>query len=519
MRPVTRLPGMSDLSQESWLRKRKIQDSLAELFGSYGYRQLDTPILEPTELFLRKSGGELASRLYSFTDPKSNAASLRPEFTSPIMRHYLEHQDGIDLPARWQYAGPVFRCEDHGQAGGQFTQIGAELLGAPSILADVEILDLAARVPACFGLSGCSLEVSDLVVVHSVLDAVGVSERAKSLIVNSASSLREGRKSVPSVLERAAALHVTDRSGDTVAVRAMELGKGEEGEEMGGPLAGPGTGERDRGPMIERDNDQYLGQAIAGLDDSQARNVILGIMQWSAADQLGQRDPSEVVDRLLRKLRGGDNPDSLRRALELVSDLAGVRGGPEKAIPEVRKVVQESGARHDALDRFEEFLGLAVSHTEVDKGVVIDFGLVRGLAYYNGLLFDVTHPDMAQPLGGGGRYDALARALGADGQLPALGFAYNLDALHSLVYGRSPLPEDNSNVSAVLVCADGPASHRQALRAAHDLRREGVRAELDVSAQNVDQSIARARRRGIPQVIAVDENGQQSKIKVITQSW
>ena len=81
MRPVTRLPGMFDLSQESWLRKRKIQDILTELLGSYGYVQLDTPILEPTELFLRKSGGELASRLYSFTDPKSNAVSLRPEFT------------------------------------------------------------------------------------------------------------------------------------------------------------------------------------------------------------------------------------------------------------------------------------------------------------------------------------------------------------------------------------------------------------------------------------------------------
>ena len=489
MRPVTRLPGMFDLSQESWLRKRKIQDSLAELFGSYGYRQLDTPILEPTELFLRKSGGELASRLYSFTDAKSNAVSLRPEFTSPIMRHYLEHQDGIDLPARWQYSGPVFRCEDHGQSGGQFTQMGAELLGASSVLADVEILDLAARVPTCLGLSGCRLEVSDLDVVHSVLDAVGVSERAKSLIVNSASSLREGRKSVPGVLERAAALHVTDRSGDTV------------GAWSGG-----------------RDNDQYLGQAIAGLDDSQARNVILGIMQWSAADQLGQRDPGEVVDRLLRKLKGGDNPDSLRRALELVSDLAGIRGRPEEAIPAVRKVVQKSGAEPSALDRFEEFLGLAVSQTEVENGVVIDFGLVRGLAYYNGLLFDVTHPEMAQPLGGGGRYDALARALGADSLLPALGFAYNLDALHSLVYGRTPAPEDNSNVLAALVCADGPASHRQALHAVQDLRREGVRAELDVSVQGVDRAIAQARRRGIPQVIAVDENGQQSRIKVISQS-
>lgn len=60
-----------------------------QLIGSYGYRYLETPILESTELFLRKSGGELASRMYSFTDAGSNSVSLRPEFTSPIVRHYL----------------------------------------------------------------------------------------------------------------------------------------------------------------------------------------------------------------------------------------------------------------------------------------------------------------------------------------------------------------------------------------------------------------------------------------------
>ena len=471
MRPVARIPGMSDLSQESWERKRKLQDSLAELIVNYGYQHLDTPILEPTELFLRKSGGELASRLYSFTDPKSNAVSLRPEFTSPIMRHYLEHRTSVELPARWQYSGPVFRYEEHQEFGGQFTQVGAELLGASTVLADVEILDLAARVPARIGLSAYSLEVSDLDVVHSVLDAVGVSERAKSFIVNSASSLREGRSSVAGVLERATALHMTGREGD----------------------------------------DEYLGQAIAGLDDSQARNVILGIMQWSAADQLGQRDPGEVVDRLLSKLRGGDDPSSLRRALELVSDLAGVRDSPEQAISDVRRVVREAGARHDALDRFEELLVLAASQPEVRETIVIDFSLARGLAYYNGLLFDVTHPEMPHPLGGGGRYDALARALGSDTPLPALGFAFNLDSLQSLVYGSKKPSGYMPSITATLVWANSPAGHRQALRTLQDLRRDGAIAELDVSGQDVHRAIARARKRGITEVIEIDEHAHQTR--------
>ena len=86
---VSRLQGMNDLSEDAWRQKQDLQERLCQLLGGYGYRQLETPVLEPTELFLRKSGGELASQLYSFTDAGSNSVSLRPEFTSPIMRRGL----------------------------------------------------------------------------------------------------------------------------------------------------------------------------------------------------------------------------------------------------------------------------------------------------------------------------------------------------------------------------------------------------------------------------------------------
>ena len=58
--------------------------------------------------------------------------------------------------------------------------------------------------------------------------------------------------------------------------------------------------------------------------------------------------------------------------------------------------------------------------------------MVHGLAYYNGVIFEVSHPKWAGTLGGGGRYDTLSRALGGSEAVPALGFAYNLDALISI---------------------------------------------------------------------------------------
>ena len=181
------------MTRESWLRKRNLQDSLTSLISSYGYRFLETPLLESTELFLRQSGGDLASRMYSFVDAGSHQVSLRPEFTSPIMRHYLEDAPDLPLPARFQYAGPVFRYDlSHPDGSGQYTQVGAELIGAAGVVADAELLSLAAEIPACAGLHDCQIELADLDVLHSILDVVQVSDLARSFIMASVPQLRSG---------------------------------------------------------------------------------------------------------------------------------------------------------------------------------------------------------------------------------------------------------------------------------------------------------------------------------------
>ena len=98
MQPVRRLPGMRYESPQDLARRTAVQDGLRGLFSSHGYQCIDTPLLEPTELFLRKSGGELAARMYTFTDPGGNLVSLRPEFTSSAIQYYLERADTRRCP-------------------------------------------------------------------------------------------------------------------------------------------------------------------------------------------------------------------------------------------------------------------------------------------------------------------------------------------------------------------------------------------------------------------------------------
>ena len=467
---------MQDLSQESWRHKRELQDRLLDFIASYGYRCLETPILESTELFLRKSGGELASRMYSFTDAGSNSVSLRPEVTAQIMRHYLEHSSEMPLPARWQYSGPVFRYDASQTDGtGQFTQVGAELLGSAAVLADVELLGLAAGVPAHVGITGSSLELADLDVLHSLLDSVGLSERAVSFIIGSVPLLRKGRQEVPAVLEQARRLNFTG------------LGAAEE---------------------------NHLGQAVKELEDEQARKVLQGLLQWTAADQLGQRDPEEVVDRLLRKVRGTDDEGSLQRGLELASDLAAVRGEPGSAMEAVRALLREARADTTPWDRLGEVLDLLLTEPGMAGTVVLDFGLVRGLAYYNGVIFEISHPQWPSGLGGGGRYDGLAGALGSPEPVPALGFAFNLEALLALTGGPDSRDEPSPVTPGALVLAQDSSSYREALRACQELRQQGIQAELDIGDRGLSEALKYAAAEGIAQVVVVHQDGQRTSHQV-----
>ena len=450
---------MRDLADEACLSKQAVERRLSDVIGRYGYRPLDVPVLESTELFLRKSGGDLASQMYSFADPGSNAVSLRPEFTSAIMRHYLEitADTGQNPVARWQYAGPVFRYDlghpPPADNSGQFTQVGAELVGSNSILADAELLSLAADVPAELGIKDYHLRLADLDVLDSVLDTVGLSDRARAFIIANMNRIGDSADNLAATLRRADELHI---------VAGREL----------------------------HNEETDLASAVADLPDDAARAVLSGFMRWNNSPDtpLGRRSPDEIVDRLLRKLRGGDASDAIERGLALAGQLAGVNGEPADALQQARAIVSASGADATSIDRLAELVELIGAEPSIAGRLVIDFSLARGIAYYNGIIFDVTHgPDNAV-LGGGGRYDALALALGGSDVVPALGFAYTLESLLSVMPADNvPLPD----VDAVLVSPSEGRANADALRAAADIRNRGGVAILDVSGQETAANYSR----------------------------
>ena len=457
---------------------KSCQDRLREFFTLHGYDVLDTPVIEPTELFLRKSGGELAARMYNFTDPGGNQVSLRPEYTASIVRRYLQDDSPSPLPMRVQYAGPVFRYQEDSKASRQFTQVGAELLGASSPRADAEILVISCGALSGVGLRGLRLELGDLGVLRLLLESLGLSERAIVFIMSSMSDLKTGEPGLSRARERASQLR-----------------------------------------LLATDSRQtYLSSAIGDMGEEKARELLRGFLEWSdSGGAPGQRDPSEVVERLLRILRGIDDPAKLQSGLGLASEIANITGEPETCLSEAENLIRARGLSASILDRLKRVIGLlndGQGHAH-DGEIVLDLGLARSLAYYTGIVFEIMHPSLESSLGGGGRYDGLAKALGGPSNVPALGFAYTLEHVLDAIGRSAESPQSTGDAgNRVLMRPEVDEVYKRALEMAGELRDKGTPVEMEVCGWGMEECLAYAKASGITEVISVDRDGKSTSSRV-----
>jgi histidyl-tRNA synthetase len=134
---------------------------------SAGYKLIELPIFEETELFTRGVGEStdvVSKEMYTFEDRGGRSITLRPEGTAGVARSVIEH--GLDrgqLPVKVFYRGPFFRAE-RPQAGRyrQFFQFGIEAIGVSDPLLDVEVISLADRSFRALGLRDFHLDISSL---------------------------------------------------------------------------------------------------------------------------------------------------------------------------------------------------------------------------------------------------------------------------------------------------------------------------------------------------------------------
>ena len=158
---------MNDILPPDSARWEWFEGKVRHLMARYAYRNIRTPIVEPTALFVRGLGEVtdiVEKEMYSFEDRlNGEALTLRPECTAGVVRAVVEHNLLYEGGKRLYYMGPMFRHE-RPQRGRyrQFHQVGAEVLGFGGPEVDAELILLASALFKELGLSDIRLELNSL---------------------------------------------------------------------------------------------------------------------------------------------------------------------------------------------------------------------------------------------------------------------------------------------------------------------------------------------------------------------
>ncbi|MEW4456964.1 ATP phosphoribosyltransferase regulatory subunit [Roseibium algicola] len=382
---------MSGAAQVTGLAPEKIETVLG-LFKAAGHDEVSPPILQPADVFLDLTGEDIRRRLYLTSGTDGLDLCLRPDFTIPVCRHHLA-QEAVKLPAAYCYNGPVFRQRPDGL--GEIPQLGAESLGRTDTAeADADLLALSVKALEEFGLSDIVIRIGDETLFAAVLEGLDL----------------------PTVWRR----RLRDLFGETDRLTAAIT-----------RMAGASSSDDDS-------RDVRLGflSALEGADPEAAHAVVEDLLSIAGISAVGGRTPSEIADRFLEQAALASGARGHDKAAETLSAYLALKADGASAAGMLRDFSRDFGLGLDTpIAAFEQRLA-ALEAKGIDPArltFAAEFG--RRLDYYSGFVFEIhaVNPPVEGPLVGGGRYDKLVTLLGAEDDVPAIGFSMWLDRIAASV--------------------------------------------------------------------------------------
>lgn len=390
----------------------------------YGYELIEMPIIEDADLFLTKAGDEVAERLLTF-ERNGHVLTLRPEFTAAAAHRYITgEQTGA---ARWGFKGAIFAdYPDDKDRHSQRYSVGAELIGMAGAMAEAEIITMAVRGVEQAGIADWQLVVGHVGLTRQLLARYGLDPRTQRHILSSRHELKHG-------------------GDDAQAALMARL-------------------------------DQYLWQTPQQADDDAISqtgtqsmlDVLLNTSRASAT--MGGRTRHDIARRLLRKRQQAAQKHQIDDALRFLGRWMAINASVQIGAAAIEAEIGDDAGGRAIFAEWLTMLDLLEAAGLDRQRIVIQPDLARTWDYYTGVVFDVRTANGVS-LAGGGRYDELPRLIGAEDDIPAVGFAYQIEA----IMANADDLADNSPVYRLLY---DDATVAGAMRWATALRGRGVRLVL-----------------------------------------
>ncbi len=399
------LKGFRDFFPEEMARRSYLFDVWRRVARRFGFVEFDGPPLESLELYTRKSGAEIVEQLYTFEDKGGRNVALRPEMTPTLARMMAARAVTLPKPIKWFSIPQLFRYErnQRGRLREHF-QLNVDIVGAPEVEADAELLAVAIEIQRELGL--------------------------------------------------------------------------------------------DKTDVVARVNDRRVVQGVlAELEIASERVPAV----YAALDKF-RKVPRESFEQLLQDVRVSPS------AVKVLSRLC---GGEVDVLEWCDEHLKEGSSLEAAtsLARYRQLLG----EVELSDFVELDFSIVRGLAYYTGIVFELyDRKGKERAICGGGRYDELIHSLGGP-KLEALGFGMGDVVLSLMLEDRGLLPASPPRIE-VAVIPVGRELASAARKVTAMLRRAGLSAETPFTPAGVGKDLKAASRDGarFAVIIGPDEWSEDS---------
>ena len=153
------LKGFRDFYPGEQSARREVTDAIEDAASRYGFREIATPALERTEMYVDKSGEEIVEELYAFEDKGGRGVSLTPELTPTVARMVVAKGQELSKPIKWMSTRPFWRYEQVQQGRfREFYQTNIDVFGSSAPEADAEVLAVAADALTALGLTGDDFE-------------------------------------------------------------------------------------------------------------------------------------------------------------------------------------------------------------------------------------------------------------------------------------------------------------------------------------------------------------------------
>lgn len=387
--------GTRDFYPDEMRRRRYLEDVWRRVSLRAGFEEVDGPIFESLDLYVRKSGEEIVGQLYSFEDKGGRPVAIRPEFTPTLARMVVARQAALRKPVKWFNISRVCRYE-RAQKGRlrEFFQWNCDILDSPGIPADAECIAVAIDALREFGLTPEEVEVrlSSRWLLSAVLKSLGLAPQ----VIPQVYLALDKRGKVPD--------DVVEKMLDDLSITAEQR---------------RGIDEMFTFTSLDTPPPLFAGNSEVEMEI----DLLRGLMAW----------------------------------------------------------LESCGVR--------EF-------------VRFDIGIVRGLAYYTGPVWEVFDKSgQLRSLFGGGRYDNLIADSGGR-PMPACGFGAGDVTMSLLLDSLGKWPSAASSVEFYVANTEGELDKEPA-RIAHLLRKGGRVADYSLQPTSLNRVLKVASSGGVPYVVIV----------------